>query len=330
MLTGAVTAPERSPAPASGAAGVPAPAAQDRCAPERCTPEWLPAAVADHAAVPDTLPVGAAGKVGVLELAFAETGGGTVLTGHFQKAPLHTTRPLYPDPARPGMPHVMVMSSGGGVLQGDRYRMELDCGPGTSVHVTTQTATRLYRMDHDYATQMIDITAAAGAYVEYLPETTIPFGGSRYYQRLRVTADPDATIVLGEKLMAGRLARGERHAYTAYCTDLDVHDPGGRLLFADPIRLVPAECPVTGPTAMDDFGLMASLYVITGAKPAQRAADTMHQAITESGLRGGASVLPAGCGAWARILGDRSPEVDAAYRRTLDAVRDLLARTADQ
>ncbi|TMR01224.1 urease accessory protein UreD [Actinomadura soli] len=179
------------------------------------------------------------------------------------------------------------------------------------------------RMEHDYATQMIDITAAAGAYVEYLPETTIPFGGSRYYQRVRVTADPGATIVLGEKLMAGRLARGERHAYIAYCADLEVHDPDG-LLFADPIRLVPGEHPVAGPAVMDDFGLMASLYVITAAEPAQRAADAMHQAITETGLRGGASVLPAGCRAWARILGDRSPEVDAAYRRTLDAVHELL------
>ncbi|MFI0481400.1 urease accessory protein UreD [Actinomadura sp. 9N215] len=316
--------------------GVRALTAEERCTAERCTPEWLPAAVADHAAVPDTLPVGAPGKVGVLELGFAVAGGRTELTGHFQKAPLHTTRPLYPDPDRPQMPHVMVMSSGGGVLQGDRYRMELDCGPGTSVHVTTQTATRLYRMEHDYATQMIDIAAAPGAYVEYLPETTIPFGGSRFYQRVRVTADPDATtaIVLGEKLMAGRLARGERHAYTAYCADLEVHAPDGCLLFADPIRLVPGEHPVTGPTGMDGFGLMASLYVITGTERAERAAGALHQAITETGLRGGASVLPAGCGAWARILGDRSPEVDAAYRRTLDAARSLLnerhARTTDR
>ncbi|MGH3243982.1 MAG: urease accessory protein UreD [Spirillospora sp.] len=295
-----------------------------RTSAERCTPDWLPAAVAGHAAVPDTLPVGAPGKVGVLDLAFAVAGGRTELTGHFQKAPLHTTRPLYPDPPRPGMPYVMVMSSGGGVLQGDRYRMDLDCGPGTSVHITTQTATRLYRMEHDYATQMVDIAAAPGSYVEYLPKTTIPFGDSRFYQRLRVTAAPDATVVLGEKLMAGRLARGERHAYTAYCADLEVCDPAGHLLFADPIRFVPAEDAVTGPVAMDGFGLLASLYVVTAARPPEEVCDAMHEAIAETGLRGGASVLPTGCGAWARILGGLSPEVEAAFHRTWDAVRLLL------
>ncbi|MEW2357550.1 urease accessory protein UreD [Spirillospora sp. NPDC029432] len=295
-----------------------------RTAPERCAPEWLPAEIARHAAVPDTLPVGAPGKVGVLELAFAAAGGRTELTRHFQKAPLHTTRPLYPDPGRPGMPTVLFMSSGGGVLQGDRYRVGLDCGPGTSVHFTTQTATRLYRMEHDYATQLVELAAGPGSYVEYLPETTIPFGGSRFYQHMSVTADPEATVVLGERLMAGRLARGERHAYTAYCADLEVRDPDGGTVFADPLRLVPGAELVTGPGVFGGFGVMASLYVVTAARPAQEVADAMHGAIAAAGLRGGASVLPGGRGAWARMLGGHSPEVSAGFLRTWDAVRRLL------
>jgi urease accessory protein len=312
------------PAGPAGPVGPVGPAGLARNAPERWTLVRPPAAVAHHAAVPDTLPVGAPGKVGMLELAFTVAGGRTEMTGHYQKAPLHTTRPLYSDDALPGTPYVMFMSSGGGVLQGDRYRVGLDCGPGTSVHFTTQTATRLYRMEHDYATQIVELNAAPGAYVEYLPETTIPFADARFYQSMSVTADPEATVVVGEKLMAGRLARGERHAYTAYCTDLEFQDPAGRLLFADPIRLVPDEHAVTGPAVMGGFGLMASLYVVTAARPAQEVADTMHRALAATGLRGGASVLPGDCGAWARMFGDRSPEVDAAFLRTWDAVRRLL------
>ena len=312
MLTGVMSPPDG----ASGGAA--------RTAAERCAPSWLPAEVARYAATPDTLPVGSPGKVGVLELGFAAAGGRTEMTGHFQKAPLHTTRPLYPDPGRPDMPHVLFMSSGAGVLQGDRYRMALDCGPGTSVHFTTQTATRLYRMEHDYATQVVELSAGPGSHVEYLPATTIPFGESRFYQRMSVTADPEATVVLGDRLMAGRLAREEWHAYTAYCTDLEVRDPAGRLLFADPVRLVPSEHGVTGPAVMDGFGLTASLYVVTRARPARQIADAMHEALAATGLRGGASILPGDCGAWARMLGDRSPEVEAAFHRTWDAVRRLL------
>ncbi|WP_242614693.1 urease accessory protein UreD [Actinomadura roseirufa] len=309
MLTGGVTAGP------DGRAGTP---------PGRGAAPSLPVAVTRHAGTPDTLPVGAPGKAGVLRLGFAARGGRTELTEHVQAAPLHTTRPLYPDPALPGTPHVLMMTSGAGVLQGDRHRVGLSCGPGTSVHFTTQTATRLYRMEHDYAAVSVTLGAAPGSYVEYLPGATIPFGGSRFHQRLEVTADPSATVVLGERLMAGRLARGERHAYTAYCADLEVRDPGGALLFADPLRLVPEENPPVGPAVMGGFGVMATLYVVTGAKPAQEVADAMHGALSGTGLVGGASVLPGECGAWARVLGERSPEVDAAFLRVWDAARLLL------
>lgn len=296
----------------------------DHLAPERYQPEWLPGSVARHAADPDMLPVGSPGKVGILHLAFERVGGRTELTGHYQKTPLQIARPLYYDPERPDMPYLMFMSSGGGVLQGDRYRIDVSCGAGSSVHLTTQAATRLYRMEQDYATQLVNLVAGPGGYLEYLPDTTIPFVDSRYYQRLRVTVAADATVVLGETLMAGRLARGERHAYAAYCSDVEVLDTGGRLLFADPLRLVPGERPVTGPAVMAGFGLLSSLYVITAAEPAQVVADTMHAVLARTGLRAGASVLPGDRGAWARILGDRSPEVEAAFHRTWSAVRELL------
>ncbi|MFI6483795.1 urease accessory protein UreD [Nonomuraea sp. NPDC050663] len=296
----------------------------DRLAPERYQPGRVPAAVLRRGSRPDTLPVGSPGKVGVLELAFRRIGERTELTGHFQKAPLHITRPHYYDPELPGLPYVMLMMSGGGVLQGDRYRLDVTCGAGSAVHLTTQSATRLYRMEQDYATQLIDIEVGPGGYLEYLPDPTIPFGGACFYQRLCVTLAPDATAVLGETVLAGRLARGERHAYQAYCTDVEVRDPDGGLVFADPVRLVPGDDPVTGPAVMAGFGVMSTLYVVTGTRPAQEIADALHEVLAGTGLRAGAGVLPGDRGAWARFFGDRSPEVQAAFHTAWDAVRRRL------
>lgn len=298
-------------------------AADDRTS-EWYRTSWVPSEVRRYASPVDTLPVGSAGKVGVLELGYERIAGRTELTAHYQKTPLQITRPLYHDPALRDMAHSMIIMTGGGTLQGDRYRIDVSCGADASVHLSTQGATRLYRMEHDYAVQHVNLTAGPGSYLEYLPETTIPFTGSRYYQRIGVTAHPQATIVLGETMMAGRLARGEWHDYTAYCSDIEAHDLDGRLLFADPIRLLPDEHDVTGLAVMGDFGLLSSLYVITGARPAQQVADTMHDVLAGTGLRAGASVLPGQCGAWARILGMESPEVETAFRQTWDAVRRLL------
>ncbi|MGW0481157.1 urease accessory protein UreD [Nonomuraea sp. NPDC003214] len=284
----------------------------------------MPAEVARHAHVPDTLPVGSPGKVGVLELAFERRGGRSELTGHYQKAPLQIMRPLYFDPARPDLPYVIVMSTGGGVLQGDRYRLDVTCGEGAGVHVTTQAATKVYRMEQDYATQLVTITAGPGAYVEYLPDPVIPFAGSRFYQRTRVGAGAGASVVVGETMLAGRLARGERHAYTAFCNDLEAYGPDGDLLFADPLRLVPGRAPVTGPAMFGGHGVLSTLYAITPAVDAGELAGALHEAVAGSGLAGGASVLPNGAGAWARLLGAETPHVNATLDRLWDVTRRMI------
>ncbi|MET8005362.1 urease accessory protein UreD [Nonomuraea glycinis] len=299
----------------------------DRLAAGHYTITSIPEDVARYAEVPDTLPVGSPGKVGVLDLTFERRSGRTELTGHYQKAPLQIMRPLYYDPARPDLPYVIVMSSGGGMLQGDRYRLDLACGADASVHLTTQAATKIYRMEQDYASQLVTITAGPGGYVEYLPDPVIPFAESRFYQRTRVTCDPTATVILGETLLAGRLAHGERHAYTAYCNDLEVCGPGGELLFADPIRLVPGRAPVAGPAMIGAHGVLSTLYVVTSAVDAAELADALHEAAAGSGLVGGASTLPNRAGAWARLLGPESPHVNATLERLWDIARRAITGT---
>ncbi|GHH62687.1 hypothetical protein GCM10017673_02330 [Streptosporangium violaceochromogenes] len=299
----------------------------DRLAPAHYTTGGVPEVVTRHAGPLDTLPVGSPGKVGVLELEFARTDARTELVAHYQKTPLQIMRPLYYDERWPQMAYVMLMSSGGGVLQGDRYRVDLTCGPETEVNLTTQAATKIYKMEQDYATQLVNLTVGPGAYVEYLPHLTIPFARSRFYQRLNVVADPSATVLLSDGMLTGRLARGESNDYDVFCSDIEVSRPGGDPVFADTIRLVPSEG-VTGPAVLGDFGVMVTLFVVTGAASAGVVADTLHRVLAPLAsprLRAGVSVLPRDCGAWARVLGEESPEAEAAVRAAWEAVRLLLA-----
>src|SRR6478752_4460698 len=140
-----------APAPLRTAAAAPPPPAADRLDPAHWAAGHLPAEVAGLAARPDTLAPGSPAKVGVLDLAFAVRGGRTELVERYQKSPLQIMRPLWTDPAMPGMTYVCLMATGGGVAQADRYRMDFRCGPGSEVHLTTQAATKVFRMEHDYA-----------------------------------------------------------------------------------------------------------------------------------------------------------------------------------
>ncbi|MFG2847066.1 urease accessory protein UreD [Kitasatospora sp. NPDC048296] len=295
-----------------------------RLDPRHYEPARVPYEVRRHAGTPDTLAVGRPGKVGLLELTFERIGGRTELTGHYQKSPLQIMRPLYFDPARPDLAVTFLMSTGGGILQADRLRTDIRCGADTAVHLTTQAATKVYRMEHDYATQLVNLSAGPGSYVEYLPEPVIPFVDSRFYQRTVLTVDAGATVVAGESLLAGRLARGERNAYQVFASDLEVRRPDGELVALDTVRLEPAGGGVAGPAVLGGHDVMSSLYVLSPLAPAARIADVLHEALADRGLLYGVSVLPQDGGAWLRLLGSDSRACAAALRTAWDAVRRLL------
>nr|WP_203601001.1 urease accessory protein UreD [Streptomyces sp. SID9727] len=235
-------------------------------------------------------------------------------------------RPLWIDPAQPGMSYVYLMATGGGIAQADRYRMDFHCGPGTQVHLTTQAATKVFRMEHDYASQRVHLTAEAGSYVEYLPDPLIPFRDARFYQRTEVTVAPGATVLVGDTLTAGRLARGERHAYRMLATDLRLSRPDGTLLAVDTLRLAPGQpgTGVTGPGVFAGHDHVASLFVVTDRVPATGLSDTLHEALAGLGVLYGVSVLPRDCGAWVRLLDDSPVRVAEAHRAAWHAVRRLL------
>ncbi|MFD6890229.1 urease accessory protein UreD [Streptomyces sp. NPDC059957] len=313
-------------------------------------PPRVPLEVLRHSSVPDTLGVGRPGKVGLLELGFEQVGARTELVRHYQKSPLQIMRPLYFDPHRPDLPITFLMSTGGGVIQADRLRTDLSFGPGTSGHVTTQAATKVYRMEHDYAVAQTFLTVGTDAYVEYLPDPVIPYVDSRFYQRTVVTADPTATVLVSETVLSGRLAHGERNAYQVFASDFELRRPGGELVALDTVRLEPGGaagigghrvdghtvggcsvggcsvggCSVDGPAVLAGHSVMACFFAVSPLAPARELADLMHGALADRGLPYGVSVLPQDCGAWVRVLGEHTEAVTLALGAVWDAVRRRL------
>ncbi|HEY4279763.1 MAG TPA: urease accessory protein UreD [Conexibacter sp.] len=307
------------------------PPAAARLSPDRLSPDHyearpLPSAVAAFASDPDTLPPGSAGKVAILELAFGPVGGRTELLRHYQKSPLQIMRPLYFDPALPDLAIVFAMTTGGGMVQGDRYRIDAVCEPGSRLHLTTPGATKVMRMDADYATSAVNLTVGAGGLLEYLPDAIIPCVGSRSYHRTRVTVAEGATAIVGETIRAGRLAHGERHVYDVLATDLEIQRPDGTPLVLDRISLEPGAQPgsIAGPGLLGGDDQLASLHVVSDAAPADAIADALHDALLGAPVRWGVSTLPGDCGAWVRLLGSSSPALDRAMRAAWDAARGLL------
>src|SRR5438128_2608486 len=152
------------------------------------TPDDIPSEVQAYGSELKQLQVGRAGKIGALTLLLEQDQerGKTVVKEQYSKIPLFTQRALYLEESLPSMAYIYIMSPSGGILQGDRYRMDIVLKNKACAHITTQGATRVYRMERNYATQIVNVVVDDGCYLEFVPDQIIPFRDSRFYQTLNL------------------------------------------------------------------------------------------------------------------------------------------------
>ena len=123
---------------------------------------------------PDTALTERAGG-GLLELvADVAPDGRTYLSRRSQRFPLRLTTPLYLDPSQPSMAFLYVQNPTGGLFEDDDHKIALDVRSGALVHLTTQSASKLYRADRGCARQRVTLAVAEGAFAEYVPDPLIP------------------------------------------------------------------------------------------------------------------------------------------------------------
>ena len=129
-----------------------------------------------------------------------------------------------------------IVNTGGGVAGGDSYSVKLMLGEGAEVEATTPSAERIYRSDGAAAAIATRLTLAPGAHLFWLPQETLMFEGARLERRLEVDTSGEASFIVAETLVFGRLAMGESRIDATLRDSWRVRRDG-RLVFADETRL---------------------------------------------------------------------------------------------
>jgi len=275
---------------------------------------------------------GRAGRDGRLEVAFAAGGAGggggrTVAERVSAAVPLAAQRVMYCDgPASP-MAYLYVASVAGGMLQGDRYAVDIAAGPGSMAHVTTQGATRVYGMDPGgLASQDVRVSVADGAYLEMVPDQIIPYGGSRFRQRVRLDVHDGATMVGSEIVAAGRAAMGEAFEYDVCDLGTEAFGCGGRRRFSDAARLEPSRLDLSAPGSMGGHAVFGTVYVMTPRRNVGALLGEVESAVSgRDGVVGGCSVMRDGSGIFGRMLGARAGDIRGAVLDVVAAARSRCA-----
>jgi urease accessory protein len=249
---------------------------------------------------------------GVLELAFRrDARGRSTLCGRRQRFPLRMTAPLYIDPADRGMAFVYAQNPTGGVFAGDRLRTSVTAADRTRVHLTTQSATKLYRCDASEAVQALDFRVGRGAYVEHIPDPLIPHAGARFSQRLVADVAAGGAFVAAETVTPGRRTHGESLAYEALVLHTEARR-GERELCVDRLVLEPGRRDPRAPGVLGASDYAVSLIAVAPEREAGSLAAALDAVLAaEAGLTGAAGELPHCAGALARIL---APDALAARR----------------
>ena len=176
----------------------------------------LPSVFSEYEAEQPRLAVGSPGKHAVADLTFMKVGDKTYLTDIYNELPAKILRELYYDPYLPGLPYILFMNPTGGIVQGDRYFYNIKLGNDAEAFITDTMATKIYKMDLNYASKDIDVYLGKNSRLEFLPRETMVFVDSRWHQRVTFHVNDGAKFLYCDIFCPGRIERGEFWDFEVY------------------------------------------------------------------------------------------------------------------
>lgn len=199
------------------------------------------------------------GRVGELRLRYAKLDGRTVIAHSYFTTPWKLLPPIYLDDT--GAAYTLLINPSGGLVGGDGLSIDMTLDRDAHVLVSAPSANRVYRSEEKLSEQLITVAVGPHAILEWLPEHTIPFAGSRFRQVIHARLAPGAAIILWDALASGRMARGERWAFTHLENEIHITTATGASLVERYILDPATDLGRVG--LAEEWDYVASLYVVS-------------------------------------------------------------------
>ena len=253
-------------------------------------------------------------------------GGKTSIKEQYSKTPFIAQRALYLEESLPRMAYVYIVSVSGGILQGDRYTIDITLENKAIAHLTTQGAMRIYRMEkNNYATQILNIDVQQGCYLEYVPDQIIPYRGSHFSQSANIKVHDEATLIYSEILTSGRMASGENFGYDKCCLKTVAKNHEGKLRFVDSAVLEPKSGGMSKLGILGEWKVVASIYVLAGRIHTLTLKNQINIGLQNfDSVNAGATILPDNSGIIVRILGNNAGEIRTVVHEIIRTVRKKI------
>jgi urease accessory protein len=144
-------------------------------------------------------------------------------------------RVRFPSPEDEGLSAVLV-NTAGGIAGGDRFDIDITSTADARLTVTTAAAEKIYRANGPAAVLNVTLRAEDRSHLSWLPQETILFDRTRIHRRFDISLSENASLLLCEIVVFGRLAMGERMRQGEFLDHWRLRR-GGKLVFAENVRL---------------------------------------------------------------------------------------------
>jgi len=143
--------------------------------------------------------------------------GQTVITHKYSEHPLSISHPFYLDSNRKRA-YLYLGNNSPGLFPRDDLHININLEQNNSIYLTDRAATKIYSNTNtqDIAQVSYKFNIAAGACLEYVPESLILYQNSALEQITKITMDYSSTLFLSEIILPGRLAREEYYQFHSY------------------------------------------------------------------------------------------------------------------
>jgi len=190
-----------------------------------------------------------------LELGYARFGQTTRPVQRRHKGPLRVQKHLYAE--GPEVCQHIIVHPPGGIAGGDRLDIRAQVDHGAWAQLTSPGAAKWYRATAP-ACQRLELSVAAGATLEWLPQETIVFSAAQAQLSTGIELHGDARLFYWDIVALGRLASGERFDLGHFQSRLDIRRDG-QLLWHERQRIVGDDGLLDSPIGLDGQPVFATL-----------------------------------------------------------------------
>ena len=258
-----------------------------------------------------------------VEFARAQDGTSYVSKNHVGY-PFHIGRTLELQGDPEGMTSLYLQSCSGGLFEHDCVNARFTAREGALAHVSTGASTIVHRMQEGEAKQRVDLRVRSNALLEYLPEPTILFTGSRLRSRLSVQIAESAVCIAGDAFLLHD-PHGKGGKFDWFDATTEVIDDENVLLARDHQRMTGSDFQNSRPGVLGRWRVVGTLIFALRGNRIETLLDAVREPLENTpGLYASASRLPNGCGLWARLLAEDAIALRAGWHAAWAAARTVL------